>query len=94
MIFAAGPLAPHPDMALGSGRSHMNRCEIIQLLHKKNFCLGLISDLEMALRSLKKHVFGLLEDLEDASRASNGLKMTGTPRPNFYLYFTSLSDYY
>ena len=57
MQFAAKPLAPYPDMALGSGRSHMKRCEIIQLLHQKNFCLGLISDLEMALRSSEKHVF-------------------------------------
>jgi hypothetical protein len=23
--FAAGPLAPYPDVALGSGRSHLNR---------------------------------------------------------------------
>jgi hypothetical protein len=29
VIFAAGPLAPYPDMALVPGRSHMNRCEII-----------------------------------------------------------------
>ena len=57
MIFAAGPLALYPDMALGSGRSHMNRYEIIQLLHKKIFCLRLISDLEMALRRSRKHVF-------------------------------------
>ena len=39
-------------------------------------------------------LFGLLEDLEDVLRVLNGLKMTGTPRPNFYLDFTSLSDYY
>ena len=29
VIFAAGPLAPYPDMELVPGRSHMNRCEII-----------------------------------------------------------------
>ena len=27
--FAARPLAPYPDMALGPGRSHMNRFDII-----------------------------------------------------------------
>jgi hypothetical protein len=30
VIFAAGPLAPYPDMALA-----LNRCEIIKLLHPK-----------------------------------------------------------
>ena len=61
--FAAMSLAHYTDMALGSGRSHMNRYEIIQLLHKKIFCLRLISDLEMALRSFKKHVFWPFEGL-------------------------------
>ena len=63
MQFAAKHLAPYPDMALGSGRSHMNRYEIIYLLHQKNFCLGLISDLGISLRSFEKHYFCDLKDL-------------------------------
>ena len=64
--FAEGPLAPYPDMALVSGRFHMKRCEMICLLYQNNSFLGLILELEMALRSykkLKKHVFLPFEGL-------------------------------
>ena len=52
VYFAAGLLAPYPDMAMVPGRFHMKRYEIICLLYQKDFFLGLILDLEMALRSL------------------------------------------
>ena len=39
VILAPELLAPYPDMALGSGRSHMNRCEIICILYQTNFLL-------------------------------------------------------
>jgi hypothetical protein len=70
--FAAGLLAPYPDMAMVPGWFHMKRYEIICLLYQKDFFLGLILDLEMALRSFKKLPFeGLIVCVKCVKMAQN-----------------------